>query len=94
MESDLAHTKARLKEALERVELVHQAMTVDLPHITEVMFSVFLVLSLTPWPYNGCLHKFASCLKGFRDVVDLQIQISSGGAWSDGLGNHGIVVGQ
>ena len=30
MESDLAHTKARLKEALERVELVHQAMIVDL----------------------------------------------------------------
>ena len=36
MESNLALTKARLKEALERVELVHQAMTVDLPHVAEV----------------------------------------------------------
>ena len=54
MESDLALTKARLKEALERVELIHQAMTVDLPCIVEVS-SLFLVLSLTPWPLNGCL---------------------------------------
>ena len=38
MESDLTLTKARLKEALERVELIHQAMTIDLPHITEVSF--------------------------------------------------------
>ena len=37
MESDLALTKARLKEALERVELVHQAMTIDLPRIIEVI---------------------------------------------------------
>ena len=36
MEFDLALTKARLKVALERVELVHQAMTVDLPCIVEV----------------------------------------------------------
>ena len=36
MESDLALTKAKLKEALERVELVHQAVTVDLPCIAEV----------------------------------------------------------
>ena len=31
MESDLAQTKARLKEALERVELIHQAVSVNLP---------------------------------------------------------------
>ena len=36
MESDLALTKARLKEALERVELIHQAMIVDLPCVAEV----------------------------------------------------------
>lgn len=36
MESDLALTKVRLKEALERVELVHQAVTVDLPCVVEV----------------------------------------------------------
>ena len=38
MEFDLALTKARLKEALERVELIHQAMTVDLPRVVEVSF--------------------------------------------------------
>ena len=42
MESDLVLTKARLKEALERVELIHQAMTVDLPHIVEVSSLCFL----------------------------------------------------
>ena len=36
MESDLALTKARLKEALESVELIHLAMIVDLPRIAEV----------------------------------------------------------
>ena len=36
MESDLAQTKARLKEALERVELVHHAVTVDMPCVMEV----------------------------------------------------------
>ena len=38
MDSDLALTKAKLKEALERVELIHQAMTVDLPCVVEVSF--------------------------------------------------------
>ena len=38
MEFDLALTKVRLKEALERVELIHQAMTVDLPCVVEVSF--------------------------------------------------------
>ena len=38
MESDLALTKARLKETLERVELIHQAMIVDLPWVAEVSF--------------------------------------------------------
>ena len=36
MESDLAQTKVKLREALERVELAHQAVSVDLPHVTEV----------------------------------------------------------
>ena len=35
MESDLALTKVRLKEPLERVEVIHHAMTVDLPCIGE-----------------------------------------------------------
>ena len=48
MESNLALTKARLKEALERVELIHQAMTVDLPRIAEVNSLHFWCLPLTP----------------------------------------------
>jgi len=70
MESDLALTKARLKEALERVELVHQAMTVDLPRVVEVSSLCFLVLSLTHWPFNGCLSMPASCLTGSGKDVD------------------------
>ena len=42
MESDLALTKARIKEALGRVELIHQAMIVDLPYIVEVSSLCFL----------------------------------------------------
>ena len=41
IESNLAHTKARLKETLERVELVHQAMIVDLPCVAEVSYLCF-----------------------------------------------------
>ena len=36
--SDLALTRVKLKEALERVKLIQQAMTVDLPHVVEVSF--------------------------------------------------------
>ena len=41
MESDLAQTKAKLREALEQVELVHQVVLVNLPHIVEVSFLCF-----------------------------------------------------
>ena len=41
MESDLAQTKVRLKEALERVEVIHQAVSVDLPLIAEVSLLCF-----------------------------------------------------
>ena len=41
MESDLAQTKVRLKEALERVELIHQAVSVDLACIAEVSLLCF-----------------------------------------------------
>ena len=41
MESDLTQTKAKLKEALEGVELVHQAVSVNLPCIAEVSFLHF-----------------------------------------------------
>ena len=41
MESDLAQTKVKLKEALERVELAHQAVLVDLPRVAEVSLLCF-----------------------------------------------------
>ena len=41
MESDLAQTKAKLKEAFERVELIHQAVSVDLPCIAKVSLLFF-----------------------------------------------------
>jgi len=41
MESDLAQARERLKEALERVKSVHQAIMVDLPRIIEVSFLCF-----------------------------------------------------
>ena len=46
MESNLVQTKARLKEALERVEFIHQAVSVDLPRIAKVSFHSFLVFIL------------------------------------------------
>lgn len=36
MKFDLAQSKARLMEALEWVELIHQAVMIDLPRIIEV----------------------------------------------------------
>lgn len=45
MESDLAATEAKLKEALERVQVVHQAMSVDLPRVAEVWSLSFFI----PW---------------------------------------------
>ena len=41
MEFDLARTKAKLKEVLERVELVHLAVSVNLPCVAEVSFLCF-----------------------------------------------------
>lgn len=41
MEFDLSQTKAKLKEALERVELVHQAVSVDLPCVAKVSLLCF-----------------------------------------------------
>ena len=38
MESDLAQTKEKLREALEWVELIHQAVSVILPCVAEVSF--------------------------------------------------------
>ena len=55
MESDLAQTRVKLEEALEQVKSVHQAVTVDLPHISEVGF---LHSSLTPWSSTCYLSVF------------------------------------
>ena len=38
MESDLAKTKVKLEEALERDKSVQQAVTIDLPRVAEVVF--------------------------------------------------------
>ena len=59
MEFDLAQTRVKLEEALEQVKVVHQAVTIDLPHITNVSF---LRLSLTPWSFTGCLSMLAFLL--------------------------------
>ena len=90
MESDLAQTKAKLKEALERVELVHQTVMVDLPRIVEVSF---LRSSLTPWSFTGCLIMLASRFIGLRSDVVPQVPFPLGGTRSDGAGGHGIMVG-
>ena len=90
MESDLAQTRARLEEALERVESVDQAVTVDLPHVTEASF---LCLSLTPWSLASCFSALASCPAGLGDVK-LQVTFPLGGARSDGVGGYGVMVGR
>ena len=67
MESDLAQTRVKLEEALERVRSVQQVVSVDLPHVTEVSF---LRLSLTPWSFGGCLNMLASCSMGSGGDVE------------------------
>ena len=67
MESDLAQTRVKLEEALERVKSVQQAVTVDLPHIGEVSF---LRSSLTPWSFVGCLSLLASRFAGSGGDVE------------------------
>ena len=76
MESNLAQTRARLDEALERVKVIHQAVTVDLPCIVEVSF---MRLSLTPWSFTSCFSMFASRFIGFRGDVDPQVLFPSRG---------------
>ena len=86
-ESDLAKTRVKLEEALERVKSVQQAVTVDLPRITEVSF---LCLSLTPWSFIGCLNMLASCFVGSRGDVEPQILLPPDGACS---GGHDVAAG-
>ena len=68
VESDLTRTRVKLEEALERVKSVQQAVTVDLPRITEVSF---LCLSLTPWSFAGGLSMLASCFAWSGGDVEL-----------------------
>ena len=67
MESNLAQTRVKLEEALEQVKVVHQAVTVDLPHVVEVGF---LHSSLTPWSLTGCFSALASCFAGLGGDVE------------------------
>jgi len=55
MESDLAQTRVKLEEALEWAKSVQQAVTINLPHVIEV---IFLCSSLTP----GLLSVASACL--------------------------------
>ena len=67
MESDLAQTRMRLEEALERVKSVHQAVIINLPRVIEVSF---LHSSLSPWYFTGCLSVLASCFVGLGGDVE------------------------
>ena len=81
MESDLTQTRVKLEEALEWVKSVHQAITVDLPHVIEVSF---LCSSLTPWSFIGRLSMLASHFVGFGGDVEPQVLFPSGGACPGG----------
>ena len=78
MESDLAQTKAKLKEALERAELIHQAVLVDLPCVTKVSLLCFKCLSSTPWSSASYVSVLASRFTRVRGDVDLQVPFPSG----------------
>ena len=81
MESDLAQTRVKLEEALERVKSIQQAVSVDLSHVTEVSF---LRSSLTPWSFVGCLSMLASRFVGSGGDVKPQVPFPL-----DGAGSHG-----
>ena len=73
MESDLALTKARLKEALERVEIVHLAMTVDLPCVAEVSSLCFWCF---PWLLDLSIVVSACLLLVSQDLEMMSIRKS------------------
>ena len=77
MESDLAQTRVKLEEALERVKSIQQAVTVDLPRVIEVSF---LHSSVTPWSFVGCLSMLASHFAGSRGDVEPQVLFPPDGA--------------
>ena len=76
MESDLIQTIVKLEEALEWVKSVQQAVTVDLPRVTEVSF---LRSSLTPWSFVGCLSMLASHFAGSGGDVEPPVSFSPDG---------------
>lgn len=62
MQSGLVSIMVKLKEALEEVELARRAVSVDLPHVGEVSFEWFLILSLIFGILPAALsHLFLSC---------------------------------
>ena len=87
MEFDLAQTRVKLKEALERLKSVQQAVTVDLPRIVEVGFPRS---SLAPWSSTSYLSMFASCVVGLGGDVEPQVLLPLVGAC---LGGHDVEVG-
>ena len=77
MDFDLAQTRVKLEEALERVKSIQQAVMVDLPRVIEVSF---LHSSLTPWSFIGFLSMLASCFVGSDGDVKPQVSFPSDGA--------------
>ena len=88
MESDLTQTRVKLEEALERVKVVHQAVMINLPYVTEVSF---LCSSLTPLSFTACLSMLASHFAGSRGDVEPQVSFPLDGAHP---GGHGVVMGR
>ncbi|XP_066361120.1 COP1-interactive protein 1-like [Miscanthus floridulus] len=74
MESDLAQTKAKLKEALEQVELVHQAVSVDLPRIMEELEVTLIHKSRFLREEHGQMEQEVAML---RRVNELECQLES-----------------
>ena len=65
MEFNLAQTRVKLEEALERVKFIQQVVMVDLPWVIEVSF---LLSFLFPWSFIGCLSMLASHFARSRAV--------------------------
>ncbi|XP_034585140.2 uncharacterized protein [Setaria viridis] len=68
VQSDLALTAARLKEALERVKLAHQAVSVDLPRVAEGLETMSVRKSQFLREEHGRLEREAAALQRFDEL--------------------------
>ena len=65
VESDLARTRVKLEEALERVKSIERVVMIDLPYATVVSF---LRLSLTPGLSSVALARLLLVLQGLEEM--------------------------